>query len=42
MDIALPVIDGYDATRAIKSDDATKAIPYSDCLRNGRRSEAMS
>ncbi|QNI74689.1 two-component system response regulator RR class II (RRII)-CheY-OmpR/ receiver domain [Synechococcus sp. NOUM97013] len=27
MDIGLPVIDGYDATRAIKSDDATKAIP---------------
>ena len=27
MDIGLPVIDGYDATRAIKSDEATKAIP---------------
>ena len=27
MDIGLPVIDGYDATRAIKSDDATKSIP---------------
>ena len=27
MDIGLPVIDGYDATRAIKSDDATKTIP---------------
>ena len=27
MDIGLPVIDGYDATRAIKSDDATNPIP---------------
>jgi len=27
MDIGLPVIDGYDATRAIKSDEATKVIP---------------
>ena len=27
MDIGLPVMDGYDATRAIKSDDATKSIP---------------
>ena len=27
MDIGLPVIDGYDATRAIKSDEVTKAIP---------------
>ena len=27
MDIGLPVIDGYDATRAIKSDEATKLIP---------------
>ena len=27
MDIGLPVIDGYDATRAIKSDEATKSIP---------------
>ena len=27
MDIGLPVMDGDDATRAIKSDDATKSIP---------------
>lgn len=27
MDIGLPVIDGYDATRAIKSDEVTKSIP---------------
>ena len=27
MDIGLPVMDGYDATKAIKSDDATKSIP---------------
>ena len=27
MDIGFPVIDGYDATRAIKSDEVTKAIP---------------
>ena len=26
MDIGLPVMDGYDATRAIKSDDATKSL----------------
>jgi len=27
MDIGLPVLAGYDATRAIKSDDSTKSIP---------------
>ena len=27
MDINLPIMDGYDATRAIKADDATKSIP---------------
>ncbi len=27
MDIGLPIMDGYGATKAIKSDDCTKAIP---------------
>lgn len=27
MDITLPVMNGWDATRAIKSDDKTRAIP---------------
>ena len=27
MDMSLPVIDGWEATRQVKADDATKAIP---------------
>jgi CheY-like chemotaxis protein len=27
MDMSLPVIDGWEATRTLKSDDATRAIP---------------
>src|SRR5438552_7180756 len=27
MDMSLPVIDGWEATRRLKSDDATRAIP---------------
>jgi len=27
MDMSLPVVDGWDATRQLKADDATKAIP---------------
>jgi CheY-like chemotaxis protein len=27
MDMSLPVIDGWEATRRLKADDATKAIP---------------
>ncbi|MGV3635209.1 MAG: response regulator [Pseudorhodoplanes sp.] len=27
MDMSLPVMDGWEATRTIKADDATKAIP---------------
>ena len=27
MDLSLPVMDGWDATRMIKADDATRAIP---------------
>lgn len=27
MDLSLPVLDGWEATRRIKADDATKAIP---------------
>jgi CheY-like chemotaxis protein len=27
MDISLPVLDGWEATRRLKADDATKAIP---------------
>lgn len=27
MDLSLPVLDGWDATRRLKSDDATKQIP---------------
>jgi len=27
MDISLPVMNGYEATRAIKADEATRAIP---------------
>ncbi|MGD9924275.1 MAG: response regulator [Pseudorhodoplanes sp.] len=27
MDMSLPVMDGWEATRTIKSDDATKSIP---------------
>ena len=27
MDMSLPVLDGWEATRQLKSDDATKAIP---------------
>ena len=27
MDMSLPVVDGWEATRRIKSDDATRAIP---------------
>ena len=27
MDMSLPVLDGWEATRALKADDATKAIP---------------
>jgi len=27
MDMSLPVIDGWEATRKLKADDATKAIP---------------
>ena len=27
MDMSLPVMDGWEATRALKADDATKAIP---------------
>ena len=27
MDMSLPVIDGWEATRRIKADDATRAIP---------------
>jgi two-component system, cell cycle response regulator DivK len=27
MDMSLPVIDGWEATRRVKSDDATRAVP---------------
>jgi CheY-like chemotaxis protein len=27
MDMSLPIMDGWDATRVIKADDATRAIP---------------
>ena len=27
MDLSLPIMDGWDATRVIKADDATQAIP---------------
>ena len=27
MDMSLPVIDGWEATRRVKSDDATKSVP---------------
>ena len=27
MDMSLPIVDGWDATRQIKADDSTKAIP---------------
>ena len=27
MDMSLPIMDGWDATRCVKSDDATRSVP---------------
>jgi CheY-like chemotaxis protein len=32
MDMSLPVMDGWEATRCVKSDDATRGVPVIDRL----------
>lgn len=39
MDMSLPVMDGWEATRTIKADDATKSIPVIALTAHGMESD---
>ena len=41
MDMSLPVLDGWDATRQVKADPATKGIPVIVCTSKGQETDKI-